>query len=56
VKYVAIDPSQVSDPALRADLPDTWIDATNAGGSVGFTAPVSPDDYRDEIMLVTDLV
>lgn len=39
MKYVAIDPSQVSDPALRADLLDTWIDATNAGGSVGFTAP-----------------
>jgi hypothetical protein len=56
VKYFAIDPSEASDPSLRADLLDTWVAATDAGGSVGFTAPVSPDDYRDEIMLVTDLV
>jgi GNAT superfamily N-acetyltransferase len=34
-----IDPEAVSDPGLRADLLDTWIAATDAGGSVGFTAP-----------------
>lgn len=34
-----IDPDAVSDPELRADLLDTWIAATDAGGSVGFTAP-----------------
>ena len=27
------------DPQLRADLLRTWIDVTDAGGSVGFTAP-----------------
>ncbi|ADB34453.1 GCN5-related N-acetyltransferase [Kribbella flavida DSM 17836] len=39
MEYVVIDPEAVSDPTLRADLLDTWIAATDAGGSVGFTAP-----------------
>jgi GNAT superfamily N-acetyltransferase len=39
VEYVVIEPDGVSDPGLRADLLDTWIAATDAGGSVGFTAP-----------------
>lgn len=39
MKYQVIDPDNVSDPGLRADLLDTWIAATDAGGSVGFTAP-----------------
>jgi GNAT superfamily N-acetyltransferase len=39
VEYRVIDPDAVSDPELRADLLDTWIAATDAGGSVGFTAP-----------------
>ncbi len=34
-----MEPDAVSDPALRADLLDTWIAATDAGGSVGFTVP-----------------
>lgn len=39
MEYVVIEPDEVSDPGLRADLLDTWIAATDAGGSVGFTAP-----------------
>jgi GNAT superfamily N-acetyltransferase len=39
VEYLVIDPDHTSDPTLRADLLDTWIAATDAGGSVGFTAP-----------------
>ncbi len=39
MEYVVIDADAVSDPGLRADLLDTWIAATDAGGSVGFTAP-----------------
>jgi GNAT superfamily N-acetyltransferase len=39
VEYVVIEADAVSDPGLRADLLDTWIAATDAGGSVGFTAP-----------------
>lgn len=39
MRFAVIDTAGVSDPGLRADLLDTWIAATNAGGSVGFTAP-----------------
>ena len=39
MEYLVIAPEDVSDPGLRADLLDTWIAATDAGGSVGFTAP-----------------
>lgn len=39
MEYVVIEPDAVSDPGLRADLLDTWVAATDAGGSVGFTAP-----------------
>ncbi|WP_020391005.1 GNAT family N-acetyltransferase [Kribbella catacumbae] len=39
MEYVVMEPDAVSDPALRADLLDTWIAATDAGGSVGFTVP-----------------
>ena len=36
MKYGVIEPDAVSEPNLRADLLDTWIAATDAGGSVGF--------------------
>lgn len=39
MEYVVVASDDVSDPGLRADLLDTWIAATDAGGSVGFTAP-----------------
>ena len=39
MEYVVVEPELVGDPGLRADLLDTWIAATDAGGSVGFTAP-----------------
>ncbi|MDX6282611.1 MAG: hypothetical protein QOH03_3682 [Kribbellaceae bacterium] len=39
MEYRVVDAEAVSDPGLRADLLDTWIAATDAGGSVGFTAP-----------------
>lgn len=39
MKYLTIDPSEVLDPALRADLLDTWVAVTDAGGAVGFTPP-----------------
>ncbi|GAA3913201.1 GNAT family N-acetyltransferase [Actinoplanes auranticolor] len=32
--------------ALRADIVALWTDVTNAGGAVGFVAPVIPDDVR----------
>ena len=39
MKYLEIEPDVALDPSLRADLLDTWISATDAGGAVGFTAP-----------------
>jgi GNAT superfamily N-acetyltransferase len=39
VKYLVVEADEVLEPALRADLLDTWIAATDAGGAVGFTAP-----------------
>ncbi|HET6530634.1 MAG TPA: GNAT family N-acetyltransferase [Actinoplanes sp.] len=42
--------SFVLDPDLTADLRDRvlalWVDVTNAGGAVGFVAPVTPADVR----------
>ena len=34
-----VAPSDAHDARLRADLLDTWVAVTDAGGSVGFTAP-----------------
>ncbi|WP_329002091.1 GNAT family N-acetyltransferase [Kribbella sp. NBC_00709] len=39
MKYLALDPDDALDPGLRADLLDTWVAATNAGGAVGYTPP-----------------
>jgi GNAT superfamily N-acetyltransferase len=39
VKYLVVEADEALDPDLRADLLDTWIAATDAGGAVGFTAP-----------------
>jgi len=43
VKYLVVDPDEALDPGLRADLLDTWIAATDAGGAVGFTPPAPVD-------------
>ncbi|WP_406202233.1 GNAT family N-acetyltransferase [Kitasatospora sp. NBC_01560] len=34
------------DPGLRSGLVRLWTDATNAGGAVGFVAPVTEDEVR----------
>ena len=39
MKYLVVEPDEALDPGLRADLLDTWIAATDAGGAVGFTPP-----------------
>jgi GNAT superfamily N-acetyltransferase len=31
---------------LRADITHLWVEVTNAGGAVGFVAPVTEDDVR----------
>jgi GNAT superfamily N-acetyltransferase len=43
VTFEEIDPAGALDPGLRSDLLDTWVAVTDAGGSVGFTAPAPVD-------------
>ena len=56
MKYVEVDLSEVSDPGLRADLLDTWVAATDAGGSVGFTAPAPVHAVAEALDLALDRV
>lgn len=42
VHHVA--PAEALDPVRRAELLALWVEATNAGGSIGFVAPVTHDD------------
>lgn len=35
---------RAADTTLRQQLLDVWVDATNAGGPIGFVAPVSAQD------------
>ena len=41
--FQLVAPAAALDDQLRADLLATWVAATNAGGSVGFTAPAPVD-------------
>ncbi len=37
-------------PALRDGILDLWTDVTNAGGAVGFVAPVTREDIRPALL------
>jgi GNAT superfamily N-acetyltransferase len=39
VTFEEVEPAAALGPGLRSDLLDTWVAVTDAGGSVGFTAP-----------------
>ncbi|WP_433007486.1 GNAT family N-acetyltransferase [Kribbella sp. CA-294648] len=56
MEYVVIEPDAVSDPGLRADLLDTWVAATDAGGSVGFTPPAPVQLVAETLDLALDRV
>ncbi|MGW0121579.1 N-acetyltransferase family protein [Streptomyces sp. NPDC003327] len=43
-----VDPAV--DPALRDGVVALWTDVTNAGGAVGFVAPVTPDAIRPALL------
>lgn len=49
MKYLVADPDDALDPGLRADLLDTWVAATNAGGAVGYTAPAPVDEVAENL-------
>ena len=44
IVFEVVAPELATDPALRAQLLDTWVRVTDAGGAVGFTAPADPDE------------
>ncbi len=43
-----LDPSFT--PALRDGITSLWADVTNAGGAVGFVAPVTPEEIRPDLL------
>ncbi|NEB42681.1 GNAT family N-acetyltransferase [Streptomyces sp. SID14515] len=43
-----LDPSFT--PALRDGITTLWADVTNAGGAVGFVAPVTPEEIRPDLL------
>lgn len=43
LEFAEIAPSDALDPKLRSDLLSVWVAVTDAGGSVGFTAPAPVD-------------
>lgn len=49
MKYLVTEPDETLDPGLRADLLDTWVAATNAGGAVGYTAPAPVEKIAENL-------
>ena len=43
MEFAVVEREQALDPRLRAELIDTWVAASDAGGSVGFTPPTPVD-------------
>lgn len=56
MEYLVVDSERVTDPGLRADLLDTWIAATDAGGSVGFVAPAPVHQVANTLDLALERV
>ena len=61
--YTVVEPSGVRSPQLREQLLEMWVDVTNAGGAVGFTAPADAsavaatlDAALDRVAAGTDLL
>jgi GNAT superfamily N-acetyltransferase len=49
IAFEAVSPELATDPALRAQLLDTWVRVTDAGGAVGFTAPADVDEIASTL-------
>jgi GNAT superfamily N-acetyltransferase len=49
IVFEVVAPELATDPALRAQLLDTWVRVTDAGGAVGFTAPADPDEIASTL-------
>jgi len=48
-RFEHVSPARAAEPGLRADLLRLWVDATNAGGSIGFVVPVSSADIAPRL-------
>jgi GNAT superfamily N-acetyltransferase len=44
IVFEAVSAAEAADPRLRAQLLDTWVRVTDAGGAVGFTPPADADE------------
>jgi GNAT superfamily N-acetyltransferase len=44
ITFERVPAERAPDPRLRAELLDTWVQVTDAGGAVGFVAPADPDE------------
>lgn len=42
ITFTPVAAAEAADPRLRAQLLDTWVAVTDAGGAVGFVAPADP--------------
>jgi GNAT superfamily N-acetyltransferase len=51
-----VSPIVAVDEELRSRLLDLWTDVSNAGGAVGFVAPVTPEDVAPVLDSVVDRV
>lgn len=51
VTFESIEPVEALDERLRAELLETWVAVTNAGGAVGFTAPARVDEVAEVLDL-----
>jgi GNAT superfamily N-acetyltransferase len=47
LRFGAVEPGEAQDPVLRADLLQTWVAVTDAGGAVGFTAPAPVSEIAE---------
>ena len=49
IAFETVSSELAADPALRAQLLDTWVRVTDAGGAVGFTAPADVDEIASTL-------
>ena len=61
--YTLVEPAEAKRTGLREQLLDMWVDVTNAGGAVGFTAPADVtavagtlDSQLERVAAGTDLL
>jgi GNAT superfamily N-acetyltransferase len=54
--YAIVEASDAQSPELREQLLEMWVDVTNAGGAVGFTAPADVSAVESTLDAALDRV